>query len=206
MMDGLEALNSMVNSWMTERLMVPSIGHDDFTLISGQQDYSFGTGGDFDADRPAKIEFAGLTVNGLATTAPYFREVSDDEWEAIPDKTTSGIPYCYHIDHTSPEMNISFYPVPDGAYTFTPYVWKSISEFALGDVITLPPGYHRLLKYGLAIEIAPEYGKQPDPAIIADYTITKANIKRLNQPDLKMESDLALRQRGVWNINTGQIN
>src|SRR3989304_3628268 len=54
--DGLAALNSMLESWQTDRLFVYQIREDKFTLLTGFFGYTVGTGGDFNIPRPVKLE------------------------------------------------------------------------------------------------------------------------------------------------------
>jgi len=65
--DGLSFLNDLLDSWNAERLMVFTITREAFDsngnpfyLTLGKQDYTMGTGGNFNFPRPARIERAGI--------------------------------------------------------------------------------------------------------------------------------------------------
>lgn len=133
------------------------------------------------------------------------KQYTDSEWSAIPDKDRVGIPEGYHVVPDAPEMTIEFYPIPDGAYRFTPWMWRPLGRLAIGDTLNLPSGYERAMRYGLAVEMAPEYEKDPSALVISTYTVAKANIKRMNcvTPDIKCDDALLIP--GIPDIRTGTI-
>jgi hypothetical protein len=70
----------------------------------------------------------------------------------------------------------------------------------------MPPGYLRAFKYNLALEIAAEFGIQPNPQISRIAMTSKRNLKRINNPDDIMAlpySLVATRQR--FNIFAGNF-
>ena len=57
---------------------------------------------------------------------------------------------------------------------------------------------------GFAVEIAPDFGVNPDPMVIKIANESKRLIKRINTPDPVMTVDPAIAtKRGTWNIVTG---
>ena len=57
---------------------------------------------------------------------------------------------------------------------------KLITSFALStDTVSLPTGFLRALKYNLALDLAPEYGKTPNAIIISVAQESKEVLKRL---------------------------
>jgi hypothetical protein len=70
----------------------------------------------------------------------------------------------------------------------------------------MPPGYLRAFKYNLALEIAAEFGIQPNPQVSRIAMTSKRNLKRINNPDDIMAlpySLVATRQR--FNIFAGNF-
>jgi hypothetical protein len=68
----------------------------------------------------------------------------------------------------------------------------------------MPPGYLRAFKYNLALEIAAEFGINPNPQVSRIAMTSKRNLKRINNPDDIMAlpySLVATRQR--FNIFAG---
>jgi hypothetical protein len=70
----------------------------------------------------------------------------------------------------------------------------------------MPPGYLRAFKYNLALEIAAEFGINPNPQVSRIAMTSKRNLKRINNPDDIMAlpySLVATRQR--FNIYSGNF-
>jgi len=64
--DGLIALNGLVDSWSSQRLLVYTIRADRYPVTPSQASYTIGPGSDFDAPRPTRITAANfvLTTGG----------------------------------------------------------------------------------------------------------------------------------------------
>jgi hypothetical protein len=63
-----------------------------------------------------------------------------------------------------------------------------------------------MLRYNLAIELAPEYGKEPSETTLGIAIQSKAKIKRMNSKPLYLKTDSALQTRGhVFNWLTGEV-
>lgn len=63
--DALRRLNNMVSSWRTQFGTVYAVERYLFPIVSGQQSYTIGLGGEFDVPRPMTVVGAGLLLNGL---------------------------------------------------------------------------------------------------------------------------------------------
>ena len=53
--DGLESLNRMLDSWSADELTLYQVIREQFPLVSGQNPYTMGYGGNFNTSRPMKI-------------------------------------------------------------------------------------------------------------------------------------------------------
>lgn len=209
--DGLIALNAMISSWQTERLMVYAMLDTAFTLVSGTQSYTVGPAGNFAlTPRPQKIE----TVFVRNASIDYGVELVDyDKWFSIPDKSSeSDLPIYGYYNPTLPTGTLLLWPVPNAAYSLHLLTWTMISTLAdLTTAIALPQGYERALAYNLAVEIAPEVARtvivsplSASPRIDREAsqmvkTIaveSKAAIKRANQKPMLADSDLYRIVRG----------
>lgn len=204
---GLDALNLLLESLSIDSLMVHHITKEPFTLVPGQQSYTIGTGGNFNTDRPIAIESATVTVNG--SDYPIETVFAYDDWAAIRLKTlqTTFTQYLY-FDGTYPLGTINLYPVPSSATTLTLYSRKELTQFtSLTAPISLPPGYKRMLKYGLQIELAPEYQTTAGDDVKRLYIDAKAGIKRVNKRPITSQVDVALLGNGRgrrFNIYSGR--
>lgn len=212
MLDAMECANDVLNTWLLERLMCFHIVNQSFTLVSGQTSYTIGPGADFDTVRPVRIERAYIDVN---TTQPIvtldLQMLNFEQYADLTVKgTTSPIPnkIYYEPSFTSDEPwgRIFLWPTPSYGNTLQLWYWDQISEFqSIDQVISLPPGYKKALRYSIACEIAPEYGISPPPMVIQIAQTSIAAIKRVNQTLPVAICDPALvSQRRTFNYLTGE--
>ena len=208
--DCLTALNGMVDSWLLERLTIPQVLRTTEVLVSGTQDYTVGSGGNIDIDRPNWIQDAGIIPAGITSETPI-AILSDDQWAQIRIKSqTAAFPMgiYYNYAFSSGLGTISVWPVPDTAPTLVIYTPKaSITTFAaLATSYVVPPGYERAITYNLALEIADEFSKPVPPAVAMIALESKANIKRANIRMLQLGCDTGVLRRsgqgGTYNWRT----
>lgn len=206
--DALAVLNDMIDSWSTERLLIYTTTREVFPLVQGQQTYTIGPTGNFNTSRPQRVETALLQLNSNSPVLELpMKILNQAQYAAILLKTnTSTYPLYLYVDGAFPLNNISVYPVPTAANNIVLYSWKPLSEIAsLTTVITLPPGYSRAMRYNLAIDLAPEFGKQLQPEMIEIAAQAKSGIKRMNSGPHYLQVDNALRGKSaVWNWMTGE--
>jgi len=193
--DALSALNEMLESWSTERLLVPATVEELFDLVVDQTQYTMGPSANFNTTRPIKIEKAFLREIGASnnTDIPMLI-INSDEWGDIVVKAvTSSIPLYVYPERTYPNETLNIWPVPSVANKIGIYSTKILTALAaLTTTVAFPPGYYRALKYSLALELAPEYARQIDPNIMRVARESKANIKRVNKTPQYLSSDAAL--------------
>lgn len=206
--DGLASLNDLIDSWSTESLLIPNKVREVFPLISGQQTYTMGTGGNFDTSRPMKIENALVQIpGGSPVTEIPVKILTKDEYVRIVQKTaTSSFPQYLYPDNANPLTSLSFWLVPNQSLNVVLYSWKPLAQLAnLSTALSLPPGYSRALRYNLAVELAPEYGRTVAQEVAAIASESKAAIKRMNHVPQYLQVDDALRARpATWNWMTGE--
>ncbi|MES2355609.1 MAG: hypothetical protein V4568_14665 [Pseudomonadota bacterium] len=205
--NALESLNLMIDSWSNERLLINSIVREVFALVGGQQTYTFGTGGNFNSSRPMLIETALLQI---PSTTPVVEIpvgiLNKDQYAAETIKTLAATyPRCLYNDDNYPLANINVWPVPSAVCSLVFYSVKPLTTIAaLTTTISVPLGYQRALKYNLALELAPEYGKTVSPEVIGIAVSSKADIKRMNSKPSYLRVDDALQAKPAgWNWYTG---
>ena len=203
--DALVVLNDMLDSWNAERLTIFTIQRQVFTIIAGQQAYTVGTGGNFNTPRPPKIEsYSWINLqNPVQPMELPLESLNEAGWQAIPVKNiTSSIALSVWDDLGFPLRTLNYWPVPTiGAQTAL-YTWTALTEFAdLTIDNTYPPGYAKAIRYNLAADLAPEYGRPIDPAVATQAIIAKAVVKSLNIPSYLMHCDQAIvnPQGGYYN-------
>lgn len=229
--DTLSALRAMMSSWSTEGLAVNKYTREVFALVGGQASYTMGPGGDFDTTRPVSVDFAASSDANIVELTPFIpgdplalpdpipdtpatyevRSVYEtpvdilniQEWSEIQNKLLqSQYVQKIYASGDSPLEVINVYPVPSVASALVLYTQKPLIDYdSLVTVIELPPGYERAIKYNLACEIAPEFGRQV-PVKVEEIAIqSKANIKRKNSKPVYLKSDVF----GLVNQTRGNI-
>lgn len=215
--DGLGMLQSMIDQWQIERLMIYTINRNVFDLVASQQVYTVGTGGNWNIPRPARIDRAGVIVQGTYPTELPLRKVSIQQWaQEFPAKTvTSSLPTAFYEDGGFPFINVTMWPVPSVATsTIALYSWSPLATFAdLDTDYTFPPGYDLALRFNLGELLWPMFvvnsksnGNQMQLQMVQQMArAAKAKIKTINQPVLNMriDSQLTGNRRG-FNWITGE--
>ena len=202
-LDGVDCLNSLLDSWSAERLNIFTINAAIYTLTVNQQSYTIGidpTGvltANFSAPRPAKIRNANILtqVGGAQVTRVPLELLNDDGWASIRVRNTgSSIPQKLYDDYNDPLSTLSFYPFPNAAAQVEIFSWQALQQVAsAADPFTVPPSYRRAVEYNLALELAPRYPQFPmNQRTIAAAMEAKSALQALNAPEPVMSCDLAL--------------
>lgn len=207
MSDTFEALQHLIGSWSTERLLTPRRIREEFAFIANQQAYTMGAGGDFNTVRPMAIEKASIEVQGSSPLELPVKIWNEDEWARENNKElASTYPLKIFVEESYPLMTIHVWPVPASSLEkLVLYSWKPLTNFdSVDDDVELPQGWSRALIYNLALEVAPEYEMEPSPSMVAIALESKANIKRMNKKPLLMIVDSALIKSGGFDWRTGE--
>jgi len=204
--DALVVLNQILDSWSLENLLLHARAHEEFALTAGSQSRTMGPGGNFNTTRPIRIEQALIRTTDTDPIDYPLKIATIEEWARITSKQVDAeVPTHLLIENTVTTTTLYFYPVPTVAYKAALYSWKALTEIAtLDTTLTMPPGYERALRYNLAIELAPEYGKTLPGEIIAIAGESKEVIKRSNIKPQIITVDEALLGSGSFNILTGE--
>jgi hypothetical protein len=209
--DAFEVANRLLDSWSTERLQIFKVVRTVWTIVSGTQDYTVGSGGTINIARPTIIDHVNYQRTDTSPVVEFqLNPHTEDSWASVPIKTlTAPLPTQWYYTPTFPLGTLSLWPVPTGStLQGVLYAPMAVPEFSLiTDTISLPPGYRRMLITNLALELAPEYGVQPHPMLARSAGESKMNVKRMNMrlSDLRVESGALVQ--GVptygWDIRTG---
>jgi hypothetical protein len=204
--DALSALDQMIDSWNTERLIVFSTQDQVFTWTPNQISRTLGPTGNFVGNRPILIDDSTYFKDPTNGISFGIKLINQQQYNGIAVKTvTSTYPQVMWVNMNYPNIDMYVYPVPTKALEWH---FISVTELTqpatLATSLTFPPGYLRCFKYNLACEIATEFGVEP-PSNVARIAMTsKRNLKRINNPDDIMSlpySIVGTRQR--FNIFAG---
>ena len=206
--DALVTLNDLIESLNNERLMIPELSRDTYTLTANLAAHTIGPSGsspNLTGDRPIRIEAASLIESGEDIEHPM-TILTFKQWQAIPDKTvTSTIPYYLWYETEVTIGRIHLFPVPTAAQTLALYTWKVLSTFTnLTTDITFQPGYNRMLRFNLAVDLAEEYGRDLRPSTHQIALQSKETLKSQNAPMEDLRCDPAVvGTGGAWDYRTG---
>lgn len=199
--DGLNALNQMLDSWSLESLNLYHTTREELTLTSGLNPHTIGTGGTLNTARPIEITYAALKDGGGQIFEIGI--VDADTYDRVKIQTIQNTyPMYLYYDPDYPLGKIYLYPVPMGN-TLLLHSNKALTSFAaLTDAVTLPPGYLRLLRYGLAAELAPEYQTTAGADILRILQESKMAVKVVNHRPQPMQHDRAILnpRRGRYSV------
>lgn len=206
---GLAALNRLVDQWAAERLMIYTVTRTTFTIAASTQNYTVGTGYTVNVARPVYVDHVSYRDTSATTpTEIPLTELTEDAWALVPQKTlTSALPSCFYYNPTYPSATLSLWPVPTSS-TLQGVVYhpQQVAEFAsLNTVISLPPGYRRMLVKNLALEMAPSYERPAQQELVMQAMESKSVVKRANQRlrELSIEAGALIRATPSYDINVG---
>ena len=188
--DGLKALNDILENWSLENLSVWQGDNEQFALTPGTASYTIGAGGTFNTTRPIRIGLSFTRINGVDFPLEQW---SLDDYNTVSVKTVGGIPERYVYLNEYPLGQIILYPVPASASTLFLNSDRVLTfPIVLATSLAFPPGYERALRYALAVNLAPEYGVVPPPAVASIAMASKADIKRANRKTVSATYDSTL--------------
>jgi hypothetical protein len=204
--DALYALNSMLDAWQLEELMVFENVDVSKTLVPGTASYTIGVGGAINVARPNRISYAFLVDAGIRYDLG--RPIAEQQFKSIiTTEVQSAIPTVIWYDESYPLASVNLYPIPSKALTLHLIVWQALQSFAsLSAELALPPGYQLAIEMNLAVHMAPEFEKEA-PAFVRDEAKrAKSKIKTLNSAQfIPAVCELAIaRAGGRWDFNTGE--
>jgi hypothetical protein len=187
----LAVLNEMLDSWGIDSLMLYRTPSTQVTLTPGQATYTIGTGGQLNVERPAEISSMYVDYQGISF--PMY-EVNQDEYNLITLKTLNQtFPRFFLYVNDYPFGRLTVWPTPMNANALTFSADRVLSNIpTVGTTLVLPPGYAKAVRYNLAMELCPEYGKEPSPSLARTAKESKADIKRANHVPVVSEFDPAL--------------
>lgn len=177
---GLEALNAMMDAWRNDGLTSVAFQDEPFSLVAAQASYTIGTGGNFNTNRPVKIERAYLVDSNSVST--QIQLVNSDEYTSIIAKTSSSpIPFLLYYAPDMPLGHIYLYPVPTATYTLHLITWTPVISFAsISTTSAFAPGWEDALGANLAVYLAPEFEMEASPTVMQMAIKSKAGLMRAN--------------------------
>lgn len=164
--DAMIALNHLLKSWQVEGFLWLK-EYFQVPLVAGQGTYTLGPAGTAEywpaltttIDRPTRIW--NLKRKDTSGNEIPINVISRQEYTDLPNKTTTGVVNQYYYDPQLTNGTLFIWPVPITGTTDV--LWGTCDrsiQYMLNDTDTydLPEEWLRVIVWGLAKEIAPEYG------------------------------------------------
>lgn len=152
--DAFVAARRMMDGWKAQRLKFLTLDRLEFDLVADQDSYTIGVDADevdWEANRPAKIESAGLVIDGNESPIEVLTE---GRWAAIADREATGTVAAIFYKPTVPYGTLYPYPISASADSLALYVWGSVETLTDYNVfIDLAPGYEDAIVFPLAVRI-----------------------------------------------------
>lgn len=173
--DAFVSLNQMLSSWNTEgaslfgriSLTKPVTPAANFVTIP----------------QPIKIDSASMTAGGIDCPLEIVDALG---WAAITEiGATAIITRKLYCNYLYPLSNVLFWPFQRVPATLNMWLYSPIEAFTtLDETIDLPQGYEAGLRWNLAVNLAPEYGRPIDQSVFAGAQNFKASLVQLNASNL----------------------
>ncbi len=204
--DALMAMNQMIDSWNTERLMIYNTIDQQFTWPSDEITQTLGPTGDFVGLRPVALDDSTYYRDASTGVSYGIKFINQQQYNGIAVKTvTSTYPQVMWINMEYPDIAMTIYPKPTRALEWHFVSVQELTQPAtLATELAFPPGYLRAFRYNLAREIAAEFGIEPPRTVSQIANVSKRNLKSQNNPGDIMSIPYAImvsRQR--FNIYAG---
>lgn len=204
--DGLSILNSMLDNWAINSLMVYQIVQNSYSWTADQQSRTIGTGGDFNATRPVRIE-DGTYFRYSNIDSPVKIIRNRGNYDTIASKTVkSTYPEVLFYDPAFPLGVLYAFPVPSNTLTLFLNTWQTLQNFSnLTTNLSLPPGYQWAIEHNLAVALEPVFVVPAPENVIREAGKSKADLIRINNRPILSQTEVSyvLSGRGRSDIEAG---
>jgi hypothetical protein len=207
----LQSLSGMVDSWSNDNLMIFTKNPYNFNTVSGQQQYTLGPGGDWATIRPMSIDqaYVHYQTSGSQPIDMPITIANDAQWASIAVKSvTTSFPTVLYDNGNYPLRTINLWPIPNQTQEITLWLWQPLMDLGnLDATVDYPPGYERAFRFCLAVELAPEFGKEVSSTVSATAVRAKAEIKGINTVVQYQSFDQSLqgKQKSQFNWINGNF-
>lgn len=205
--DGLVTLNTFISYLQTQGRTVYTFTRVTKAIVASQASYTIGAAGEINRARPLQITKASVLLTSPDPDLEIpLRILAEDEWRDLSTKPLTGtLPTELYYNPTYPLGTIHLWPIgTDITVSLVLYLEEPVGTLAtLDTVLSYPPGYERMLKYKMAVELAPEYQRQLDPVVVQTAAEAWAGVKRSTyRPQLLRVDAALLGGGGRYNIRT----
>lgn len=194
--EGLRLLNFLLDDLSSVAANLPITDTLEFNLVAGQYKYTLGRNGeDIDFDPITLIKTSFILQNEIV----YRLKSVNFSMFFAGGRTfsTRGKPAEILLEKKIDQSILSFYPVPDIAYSVRVEAKKHLDLLESQDILDeLPVYYHRFLKYALARELAGINNRTWSPTFESEYLRMFNQIRANAVQDSQVERDVHFENRG----------
>jgi hypothetical protein len=200
MNDGLGSLNDLLQNLSLQNLAVYDAATQTFQTVAGQALYTIGPSGNWNTWRPVRISGnPTCTFNGVDFPVDL---IGQDEYDMIGLKTQQQpiVEKMLYVNE-NPLGLITLWPIPSGIVNITINSDRVLTNVdSISTSMIFPPGYLLMMRYALAILMAPDYGVTVSQEILGVASKSMADIKRANKVKRRSTFDGALVDSGptIW--------
>jgi len=207
---GLRRLNQILDSWNADRLKVYADAIHTFPLVTGTHTTTIGPTGDYVVtQRPVSIEAANVILETDVRTPIAVLPGSAWMGVTVPEVTAT-FPTNLYYEASWPNGTIYQFPIPTTAYTIELQVRVLLTQVALTDTFSLPPGYQEALSKTLAEDLVAPFGMPMPARLPLAASQARARIQANNDPTPALQTKDAgmpptFRNRATFNYRTGMF-
>lgn len=156
------ALNLMVKAWEPDGMPLWALRTTPIPLTAGINSYSIGTGKTVNTDKPLRVIQA-WNRDSISKVDIPMRIITKQEYSILGNKTTSGNPIQIYYEPLSDYGNLYVFPTPSTVDATNNQVYityqRPYEDFNIAtDTPDFPQEWYNAVVYGLAVQLAPEYG------------------------------------------------
>lgn len=158
-----EALNALITSWRADGMPVWAMKTYTMPLTANVQDYEIGVGQTINTPVPMKLTQA-IRIETTGGTRVPLNIYTDYDFKLLSNfNSTTGVPVQIYYQPRATTGTLRFWPIPDATtasqYTIELTYQRPFEEFDTAtDEPDFPSYFTRAIIYGLASDLAPEYG------------------------------------------------
>lgn len=179
--EAAEALNIMVKAFEADGMPLWGIAEYAMPMVAGTTLYVIGDGLAVDIPKPLKIIQAWNRDLTSKVDIPM-RILTKQEYNMLGNKTTTGNPIQLHYQPLRESGELTLFPTPDATAAANNQIYfvyqRPFEDFlATGDSPDFPQEWLEVLKYGLAVRLAPEYGIDSEARkfLVQEYASVRAS-------------------------------
>jgi len=185
----LHKFNLFIDDLNADKLSLYEVKRSLYSLVALTASYTVGPSGVWNGNRPEEIIRAGFVDTIANPTDPLetdIRVLTDEEWAAESLKTMqSNLVTALWYQKDFPLGIVYVWPISIVAAKVALYHKELLSEVAettagLDTVLSLPPGYRRMLVTNLSVDAADVFEKDVSASLVAKAMQSMNRIKRAN--------------------------